>query len=179
VRLQVADVGNSQGARMKIALKMVVGESAVTAASFFESAGRPSKPFGGAQQGNKLIFWEKDKGEQAFREHSRRIFTGECKELKRDSDSREETSGGKHVTRARSWWKRGDVSACADQINMECWVHQDIILDDDKANQSSKEAWEQGDNKDELTKDLQGPERQFWLGTAAGRLGCYDFPGET
>ncbi len=27
--------------------------------------------------------------------------------------------------------------------------------------------------------DLQGLERQFWLGTEAGRLGCYDFSGET
>jgi hypothetical protein len=27
--------------------------------------------------------------------------------------------------------------------------------------------------------DLQGLGRQFWLGTEAGRMGCYDFPGET
>jgi hypothetical protein len=52
----------------------------------------------------------KDKGEQAFREHSRCIFTGRRKESKRDKDSREEAPGGQHVTRARSWWKRGDVS---------------------------------------------------------------------
>jgi hypothetical protein len=78
----------------------------------------------------------------------------QCKESKRDRDSREETSGGKHVTRARSWWKRGDVSACAAQTNMECWVHQDIILDDDKAHQSVKEAWEHEDDKDELKIDL-------------------------
>jgi hypothetical protein len=58
-------------------------------------------------------------------------------------------------------------------------VHHGTILDDVKANQSLKEAWEQEDNKDELKIDLQGPERQFWLGTEAGRLGCYNFPGET
>jgi hypothetical protein len=62
---------------------------------------------------------------------------------------------------------------------MECWVHQDIILDDDKAHQSVKEAWEHKDDKDELKIELQGLERQFWLGTEAGRLGCYDFSGET
>jgi hypothetical protein len=61
---------------------------------------------------------------------------------------------------------------------MECWVHQDIILQDDKANQSLKEAWEQEDKKDEFKIDLHGHER-FWLGTEAGHLGCYDFPGET
>ena len=62
---------------------------------------------------------------------------------------------------------------------MECWVHQDIILDDDKAHQSVKEAWGHEDDKDELEIELQGLERQFWLGTEAGRLGCYDFSGET
>ena len=31
-----------------------------------------------------------------------------------------------------------------------------------------KKAWEQEDNKDELKIVLQGPERQFWLGTEAG-----------
>ena len=61
---------------------------------------------------------------------------------------------------------------------MECWVHHDTILDDDPANQRSKEAWEQDDHKDELKIDLQGLERHFWLGTEAGRLGCYNFPGE-
>ena len=73
---------------------------------------------------------QKNKGEQAFREHSPRIFMGKCKELKSDSKSLEESSGVKHVTRARGWWKRGDVSACAAQANIECWVHHDIILDD-------------------------------------------------
>ena len=44
---------------------------------------------------------------------------------------------------------------------MECWVHQDTILDDDKAHQCVKEAWEHEDDKDELKIELQGLERQF------------------
>jgi hypothetical protein len=187
--------------------KAIVGESAITAAPFFERAGRPSNFFWEPLQGNKVILWEslsaeekeesqkalhkekgwviwckdnpKNKGVQAFREHSRSIFTGRRKESRRDKDSREEAPGGQHVTRARSWWKRGDVSACAAQTNMECWVYQDIILDDDKAHQSVKEEWEHEHDKDELKIALQGLERQFWLGTEAGRLGCYDFSGET
>ena len=47
-----------------------------------------------------IVWWanpgKKDKVEQAFREHSRCIFTGKCKD-------RAETSWGKHVTRARGW----------------------------------------------------------------------------
>jgi ribonuclease HI len=62
---------------------------------------------------------------------------------------------------------------------MECRVHQDIILDDDTGHQNVKEAWEHEDDKGELKIDLQGLERQFWLGTEAIRLGCYDFQGET
>jgi hypothetical protein len=38
--------------------KVVVGESAVTAAPFFASAGSPSQPFWGPQQGSKLVLWE-------------------------------------------------------------------------------------------------------------------------
>ena len=95
--------------------KVVIGESAVPAAPIFESAGRPSKPFWGPQQGNRVILWEnlgagekeeclkvlqkeanwaiwckanpKDKGEQAFREHSRCMFTGRCKEQTHDNQS--------------------------------------------------------------------------------------------
>jgi hypothetical protein len=37
---------------------------------------------------------------------------------------------------------------------MECWVHQDIILDDDKAHESLKETWEHEDDKDKLKIDL-------------------------
>ena len=114
--------------------------------------------------GQRLVYLvqghPKDKGERAFREHSRCIFAVRCKESKRDRDSRQEASGGKHVTRARSWWKRGDVSACAAHTNMECWGQQDIILDDEKEHQSVKEAWEPEDDKDKLKKELQGLEKK-------------------
>ncbi len=38
---------------------------------------------------------------------------------------------------------------------MECWVHQDTILNDEKANQKMREAWEQEDSKDELKIELE------------------------
>ena len=37
---------------------VVVGESTITAAPFFEGAGRPSKSFWGPQQGRRVILWE-------------------------------------------------------------------------------------------------------------------------
>jgi hypothetical protein len=170
--------------------KLEIGESAVTAAPFFDSAGRPPQPFWGPQQGNKLVLWEslneeekvkcwellqqekgwavwcranpgkKDKGEQEFRKYGRCIFTGKCKQGGNDSTNREEAPGGKHVTTARRWWKRGDVAACATHANMACLVHQDSILDNDGVIQSLKEAWEQERSKNELKIDFQGLERQ-------------------
>jgi len=41
-----------------IKANVVVGESTITAAPFFEGAGRPSEPFWGPQQGRKVILWE-------------------------------------------------------------------------------------------------------------------------
>ena len=84
-----------------------------------------------------------DKGRQAFKQCGRCIFTGKCKQVTTDNANREEASGGLHVTRARGWWKRGDVAACATHANMACWVHQDSILDDDEVIQGLREAWEQ------------------------------------
>ena len=89
-------------------------------------------------------------GAQEFKEHGRCIFTGKCKQVKSNSTSREEAPGGKHVTRARGWWKRGDVAACATHANMACWVHQDSILDEEEVSQSLQEAWEHEGRKDEL-----------------------------
>ncbi len=37
---------------------VVVGGSTITAAPFFEGAGRPSKSFWGPQQGRRVILWE-------------------------------------------------------------------------------------------------------------------------
>jgi hypothetical protein len=42
-----------------------------------------------------------------------------------------------------------------------------------------REAWEHEGSKDELNIVLHGLEQHFWKGTEAGRMGCYDFSGET
>jgi hypothetical protein len=63
------------------------------------------------------------------------------------------------------------VSACAAHVNMECWAHHNINLSVVIINQRYqhlRDAWEQENDKDDLKMDLQGLERQFWLGTEAG-----------
>jgi ribonuclease HI len=121
----------------------------------------------------------KDMTEQPFREYGKCIFIGKCKKQRQTDESQREFVGGKHVTRARGWWKRGDVAACAAQTNMQCWVHQDAIYNDAQVEALMREAWEHEDSKDKLNIVLQGLEKNFWEGTEAGRMGCYKFPGET
>jgi ribonuclease HI len=186
---------------------VVIGESRLTAAPFFEGAGRPSGPFWGPQQGRRVILWEslsledqqkclndlqddtewviwckakpKDMATQAFRAYGQCIFEGKREKPKQAKGTQEDVSGGKHVVRARSWWKRGDVSACAVQTHMQCWVHRDTIVDEGQVEMKMREAWEHEHSKDETNIDLRGLERHYWNGTEAGCLGCYDFPGET
>jgi hypothetical protein len=116
---------------------------------------------------------------QLFREYGKCIFVGKCTRQKQVGDNQAESSGGKHVTRARGWWKRGDSAACAAQINMHCWVHQDALFNDEQVETNMREAWEHEGSKDELNIVLQGLEQHFWKGTEAVWMGCYDFPGET
>ena len=50
--------GASRALQSIIKANVVVGESTIQAASFFEGAGRPSKSFWGPQQGQRVILWE-------------------------------------------------------------------------------------------------------------------------
>jgi hypothetical protein len=62
---------------------------------------------------------------------------------------------------------------------MHCWVHQDMLLNEEQTETNMREAWEHEGSKDELNIVLHGLEQHFWKGTEEGLLGCYDFPGET
>jgi hypothetical protein len=129
----------------------------------------------------------KDTATQTFRDYGKCIFEGKRAKVKQDNDNQEGSSGGKHVTRARNWWKRGDVDACAAQTNMQCWVSQKMIFDNEQAETHPqvtshlREAWEHESGKDDMNVVLQGVglEQHFWRGAEAGWLGCYDFAGET
>ena len=79
---------------------------------------------------------------QAFRFYGQCIFEGKKGKSKQAKGSHEDVSGGKHVVRARSWWKRGDVSACAAQTHMQCWVHRDTVVDEGQVEMKMREAWE-------------------------------------
>jgi len=62
----------------------------------------------------------------------------------------------------------GDLSACAAQTEMQCWVPRDMIINTEHVETNLRAAWEHEDDKDELNVVLQGLERNFWKGTEAG-----------
>ena len=110
---------------------MVIGESTVTAAPFFQGSGTTiSKPYWGPLQGQKVNLWEslsledqqecltelrndanwviwckakpKDMATQAFREYGRCIFEGKRAKTKQDNDNQEGSSGGRLLEHAGS-----------------------------------------------------------------------------
>ena len=64
-------------------------------------------------------------------------------------------------------------------VNMTCWVHKESSLKDAEVVTPVAAAWEDVREKDECEVQLQGPERNFWLGTEVGLLGGYNFRGIT
>ena len=56
---------------------------------------------------------------------------------------------------------------------MKCWVHKDMNEMQDKVKQGVQEARDDVTEKDTCTINLTGPEKDFWLGSEAGMLGCY------
>jgi hypothetical protein len=50
---------------------------------------------------------------------------------------------------------------------------------DEQAETNMREAWEHENSKDEMNIVVQGLEQNFWRGTEAGWIGCYDFLRET
>ena len=60
---------------------------------------------------------------------------------------------------------------------MKCWVHKDMyeVRDEVTPRQGVQDAWDDATEKDTCTINLTGPEKDFWMGSEAGMLGCYWF----
>ena len=79
--------------------------------------------------------------------------------------------------RQRGWWKTGNVAASACSVGMTAWVHQDCTMVDQATIESLQQAWECTEEKDECSVKQVGLERDYWLGSEAGRVGSYGFQG--
>ena len=67
------------------------------------------------------------------------------------------------------------ASACS--VGMTAWVHRDCTMVDQATIESLQQAWECTEEKDECLVEPVGLERDYWLGSEAGRVGSYEFQG--
>ena len=94
--------------------------------------------------------------------------------LKRGGTAKEPRKG--KAMRELNWWRRGSVDLCENAHTMICRVS--ALTDASKLDAHSLEqAWFDRRGKDDLCMRHQDEECQFWLGTEAGALGAYGFPG--
>ena len=183
----------------------VQGESAVAAPPFFQTAGRGQTKFWGNTEGPTVFLWEGldddgrawcrkttqtrkdwvvwsrtnapkgDTSSKPFEEHGRQLFCGKAK----NSNSSPQSGASGRALRCKGWWTRGAVETSMNSVNMTCWVHKESSLKDAEVVTPVAAAWEEVREKDECEVQLQGPERNFWLGTEVGLLGGYNFRGIT
>jgi hypothetical protein len=88
-----------------------------------------------------------------------------------------EVDGGGRACRQKGWWKRGDVEAKLNTVNMTAWVHKECDIIEEEALTKLQEAWDSSGHKDECTVCLDDLERAYWMGTEVGLLGGYGFQG--
>lgn len=93
-----------------------------------------------------------------------------------DEQTGSDRTGGK-ACRQRGWWKTGNVAASGCPAGMTAWVHRDHCMVDQTAVESLQQAWECTEGKDECSVEMTGLERDYWLGSEAGRIGGYEFQG--
>lgn len=93
-----------------------------------------------------------------------------------DEQTGSDRTGGK-ACRQRGWWKTGNVAASGCPAGMTAWVHRDHCMVDQTAVESLQQAWECTEGKDECSVEMTGLERDYWLGSEAGRIGSYKFQG--
>ncbi len=128
---------------------------------------------------------------RGFEHVGRAIFCGKVNKgrqgggvLATDEETENDTAddnaeGGGRACKQKGWWKRGDVEANLNTVNMTAWVHQecDTIVADALAKLQA--AWNSSEQKDECIVCLNDLERAYWMGTEIGQLGGYRFQGVT
>ena len=80
--------------------------------------------------------------------------------------------------REKGWWKRGKLDLNSGNHDMACWANKSTLISKEML-ENLNEAWYQESEKDECTLRLDGPEREYWLGTEVGRLGGYECNANT
>jgi ribonuclease HI len=127
----------------------------------------------GFEQEGKAVFQGKVKRKQKAHETART-------EDEAEHDAPEdEVEGGGRACRQKGWWKRGDVEAKLNTVNMTAWVHRECDVIEEEAITKLQEAWDSSEQKDECIVRLNDLEGAYWMGTEIGQLGGYGFQGVT
>jgi hypothetical protein len=128
---------------------------------------------------------------RGFEHVGKAIFCGQVNRRKKEHESPgaedeaendtsdNEVGGGGRAGRQKGWWKRGDVEAKLNTVNMTVWVHKECVIIEEEALTKLQEAWDSSEQKDECTVCLDDLERAYWIGTEVGLLGGYGFQGVT
>jgi hypothetical protein len=128
---------------------------------------------------------------RGFEQEGKAIFCGKVKRKKKEHETSRtedetendapdyEVEGGGCACRQKGWWKRGDVEAKLNTVNMTAWVHKECDIIEEEALTKLQEAWDSSEQKDECIVCLDDLERAYWTGTEIGQLGGYGFQGVT
>jgi hypothetical protein len=124
---------------------------------------------------------------RGFEQEGKTIFCGKVKRKKKEHEGSrtedetendapdDEVEGGGRACRQKGWWKRGDVEAKLNTVNMTAWVHKECDIIEEEALTKLQEAWDSSEQKDECIVCLNDLERAYWTGTEIGQLGGYGF----
>jgi hypothetical protein len=105
-----------------------------------------------------------DRTPRRFEHVGKAIFCGKVKRNKTEQggpeaeDEREEdapdhdVNENGHACRQKGWWKRGDVEAKLNTVNMTAWVHQECDIMEEEALTKLQEAWDSSEQKDDVLR---------------------------
>jgi ribonuclease HI len=128
---------------------------------------------------------------RGFEQEGNAVFQGKVKRKKKAHETartedeaehdapEDEVEGGGRACRQKGWWKRGDVEAKLNTVNMTAWVHRECDVIEEEAITKLQEAWDSSEQKDECIVRLNDLEGAYWMGTEIGQLGGYGFQGVT
>ena len=71
-------------------------------------------------------------------------------ETEKDEPDNEVDESGR-ACRQKGWWKRGDVEAQLNTVNMTAWVHKECDIIEEDALTKLQGAWDSSEHKDECT----------------------------
>ena len=133
------------------------------------------------------VVWSREKkprdatDTRPFERLGRQIFCGKAKLANAsasDNDDEQQASKGRAL-RCKGWWKTGALDTCNNLHNMACWVHCNSLEVPKSSIDDLRAAWESIEDKNECEVTLEGPDRDYWLGSEIGMLGGYAFKGVT